>query len=341
MLAPGDGGAETFFEKLAIAFQRAGIQQRLIICRHPARRERLEAAGCDVVEIPAKGWRKWLAKLAVKAIAKEFQPTVQLAWMSRAAGSLSRFSNCLNLARLGGYYPLKYYKTCDFLVGNTPGVLDYLEKAGWPREKMGLISNFGSIPDSNVSANHQEIRATLGLSQDVPVVLTLGRLHVNKAQDVLIRAMAKVPEAVLLLAGDGELRGELEALAEANGLAERIRFLGWRRDIDALFYAADICGFPSRAEPLGNVVLEAWSHSVPIAAAASEGPSWLIEHEQTGLLFPIDDVEVCAQSIQRLLTDTPLRNRLVKQGGEKLNASFSEAAIVERFQELFMSGTID
>ncbi|MGJ8653984.1 MAG: glycosyltransferase [Opitutaceae bacterium] len=341
MLAPGDGGAETFFEKLAIAFQRAGIQQQLIICRHPARRERLEAAGCDVVEIAAKGWRKWLAKSAVKNIAKSFQPTVQLAWMSRAAGALSVLPGCFNVARLGGYYPLKYYKTCDFLVGNTPGVLEYLKQAGWPRDKMGLISNFGSIPDAGVSVNHQTIRESFELSKDVPVILTLGRLHVNKAQDVLIKAMAKVPEAVLLLAGDGELRGELEALAESNGVTERIRFLGWRRDIDALFYAADICAFPSRAEPLGNVVLEAWSHNVPIAAAASEGPSWLIEHEQTGLLFPIDDVEACAQSIQRLLTDTPLRNRLVKQGGEKLNASFSEAAIVGRFQELFTDGSID
>lgn len=340
MLAPGDGGAETFFEKLAIAFQRAGIQQRLVICRHAARRERLEAAGCEVFEIPAQGWRKWLAKSAVLKLAKEFQPTAQLAWMSRAAGALSRLPNCLNLARLGGYYPLKYYRNCDFLVGNTPGVLEYLEAAGWPKDKMGLISNFGSIPDDLVTTTRESMRATLGLSNEVPVVLTLGRLHQNKAQDTLIRALPKIPNAVLLLAGGGALGEELEALAKAKGVDDRVHFLGWRRDISALFSAADVCTFPSRAEPLGNVVLEAWAHSVPIAAAASEGPRWLIEDGVNGLLFRIDDVDACAEATQRLLQDEALREQCIQAGREKLDASFSEAAIIARFQQLFAGGNL-
>lgn len=333
MLAPGDGGAETFFEKLAIAFQEKGICQRLVICKHAKRRERLEAAGCEVVEIPAQGWRKWLAKRRVRRIVKEFQPTHQLAWMSRAAMCLEKQSGCVNLARLGGYYPRKYYENCDWLIGNTPSVIEHLGKIGWPEVRTRLISNFGELPDALPDSG--DLSEALGLPKSVPVLLTLGRLHANKAQDVLIRALPAIPDAVLLLAGEGELRPELEALAAKLGVAERIRFLGWRRDTPALFQLADVCVFPSRQEPLGNVVLEAWAHGVPVAAAASEGPSWLIDHEVNGLLFPIDDVPACAAATNCLLNETQLVRRCVDAGRAKWQAQFSKEAIVQAFLDFF------
>ncbi|NIP96296.1 MAG: glycosyltransferase, partial [Akkermansiaceae bacterium] len=90
-------------------------------------------------------------------------------------------------------------------------------------------------------------------------LLGLGRLHRNKAHDVSLRILAQVPDGVLLVVGSGELRGELEGLAEELGVKERVRFLGWRRDIENLYATADLCLFPSRVEPLGNVVLESWS----------------------------------------------------------------------------------
>jgi glycosyltransferase involved in cell wall biosynthesis len=336
MLAPGDGGAETFFEKLAIAFQASGVQQKLVICRHKARRARLEAAGCEVIEIPAQGWRKWLAAGAVRRIAMEFKPTVQLAWMSRAAAALSRLPDCVNVARLGGYYPLKNFQKCDHLVGNTPGVLDYLARNGWPQNQMSLISNFGEIFDSKDSVA-RDFRTELGLLEDDSIIVTLGRLHPNKAQDILIQALADIPKATLLIAGGGELRLTLEQLARECGVSNRVHFLGWCRDASSLFEAADLCVFPSRAEPLGNVVLEAWAMGVPIVAAASEGPSWLIDDEVNGLLFPVDDVTACASAANRLLGDDALRMRCVENGCAKWRAEFSKNAILGAYQQLFAS----
>jgi glycosyltransferase involved in cell wall biosynthesis len=335
MLAPGDGGAETFFEKLAIAFQASGVQQKLVICRHKARRERLEAAGCEVIEIPAQGWRKWLAAGAVRRIAMEFKPTVQLAWMSRAAAALSRLPDCVNVARLGGYYPLKNYRKCDLLVGNTPGVLEYLRVEGWPSEKMRLISNFGELPDNNGVTDPDELRKELSIEPEQSVILTMGRLHGNKAQDTMICAMPELPQSVLLLAGVGPLEVELKGLAIELGVQDRVRFLGWRRDTAALFELADVCTFPSRIEPLGNVVLESWAYGVPIAAAASEGPSWLIENDQSGLLFAVDDVDACAVATRRLLDDCVLRQRCVEGGLEKLRDQFSREAIISDFLAAF------
>lgn len=333
MLAPGDGGAETFFEKLAIAFQEVGVTQRVVICRHAERRQRLEAAGCDVIEIPAQGWQKWLAGWRVQRIANEFKPTHQLAWMSRAAMALSHREGCVNMARLGGYYPLKYYTKCDWMIGNTPSVMAHLRKIGWPDDRMRLISNFGELPD--VPAASDTLRAELGLSESDRVILTLGRLHVNKAQDTLIKALPSIPDTTLLIAGEGELREELIALAREKGVEARVRFLGWRRDTPALFQVADACVFPSRQEPLGNVVLEAWAHGLPLAAAASEGPSWLIEDGVNGLLFPIDDVEACATAACRLLEDSKLAQSCVAGGRDKWQAEYSKEAIVGQYLRFF------
>lgn len=337
MLAPGDGGAETFFEKLAIAFQQAGYTQLVVICQHAERRKRLEAAGCEVREIPAQGWQKFLAKGRLLKIAQTFRPTIQLAWMSRAAKALSRLEGCVNLARLGGYYPLKNYAACDHLIGNTPGVLAYLKGAGWPVERMHLISNFGEIPEASDPDAVTALRESLKLPDASPVLLTLGRLHVNKAQDTLIRALAEIPNAVLLIGGEGHLRADLEALARSSGVVDRVRFLGWRRDTAALFGLADLCVFPSREEPLGNVVLEAWAYGLPIVAAASEGPTWLIESGENGLLFPIDDVAACASAVNQLLADPALQQKCVQAGRLKWQAGFSQEAILKEYERFFAS----
>jgi len=333
MLAPGEGGAETFFEKLAIAFREAGVCQCIVICRHAERRKRLESAGCDVIEISAKGWQKWLAGWRMRGIATEFQPTHQLAWMSRAAMALPRFPGCVNLARLGGYYPKKYYTKCDWLIGNTPSVMAHLAAIGWDERRMRLISNFGELPDSAKAS--VSLREELAIKEGNRVIITLGRLHRNKAQDVLIRALPSISNTTLLIAGEGALRNELESLARELGVLERIRFLGWRRDTLALFQLADACVFPSRQEPLGNVVLEAWAHGVPIAAAASEGPSWLIEDGGNGILFPIDDVAACATATCRLLEDGNLAQTCIEGGRRKWQSSFSKEAIVAQYLKFF------
>ena len=76
-----------------------------------------------------------------------------------------------------------------------------------------------------------------------PLVVALGRLHENKAFDVLIKAMARVPDAYLWLAGDGPEREKLEALALTEGIKPRTRFLGWQEDVAPLLAAADVFSY--------------------------------------------------------------------------------------------------
>lgn len=125
------------------------------------------------------------------------------------------------------------------------------------------------------------------------------------------------------------------ALAEALGVAPRVRFLGWRNDPSALYRAADICVFPSRYEPLGNVVIQSWAHSLPVVAAASQGPAALIRDDEDGLLVPIDEPEALAQAVNRLIADPALRARLAQQGAERVQAEFSPTAVVAQWRQLF------
>jgi len=121
-----------------------------------------------------------------------------------------------------------------------------------PRERTRYLPNF--VDDRRLPPAP---RAEQDTPEDAPLLLCLGRLHRNKGFDVAIAALGEVPEAWLWIAGDGPERAALEARAAAEGVAGRVRFLGWRADVPALFAAADLLVCSSRHEPLGNIVIEA------------------------------------------------------------------------------------
>src|SRR5208337_2463289 len=117
---------------------------------------------------------------------------------------------------------------------------------------------------------------TIGTPAGTPVLLVLARLQPAKGIDTAIRALAHIPDAVLWIAGDGPLLRDLQALADEVGVSSRVRFLGWRDDRSALLRAASLVLVPSRHEPFGNVVVNAWAHGVPLVATHSEGPGYLV-----------------------------------------------------------------
>ena len=237
----------------------------------------------------------------------------------------------VHVARLGGYYDLKYYRKCDDLVCITPDIKAHCVKHGFAEDHVHVIPNF--VED--MSAATPQDRAELGTPRDAPVIFALGRLHENKAFDILLQAVAAVPEAWLWLAGEGPLRGQLEGQARDLGMAERVRFLGWIYDSAPYFAAADVYVVPSRHEPLGSVVLEGWMHSKPMVAAASQGPGWLIEDQENGLLVPIADAPAMAGALRRLIDEPQTAERLAQQGRAAFEQGFTEAVAVRRYLELF------
>jgi glycosyltransferase involved in cell wall biosynthesis len=329
------GGAETFFVRLATALNRAGETQRVLIRRDPARSQTLRAAGVRVAELAFGGPFDLTTRFGFRREIADWRPDIVLTWMSRATQICPR-GDFVHVARLGGYYDLKYYRRCDRLIGNTRAIVDYAVARGWPPDRIDYLPNF--VPDARVAGSHAgRPPAAPGT---MPLGLALGRLHPNKGFDLLLEALAGTREVQLAIAGDGPLRGSLEELASDLGIADRVSFLGWRDDVPELLANADFLVCPSLHEPLGNVVIEAWSAGLPVVATASDGPAGLIEDEVSGLLVPLPGQQgggprALASAIERLCRDPILRARLGQAGRRGYEAEFTEDEVIARYRGFF------
>ena len=326
----GDGGAETYFVDLVAALKRAGVDEAAAIRAHAEREAALKAAGVPVKVLTFGGPFDIFTKTAAAGYAKLNGAKLVLAWMNRAARHTPK-GPWARIGRLGGYYNLKYYAGFDELVANTEDIAEWIVGQGWPAGRRRCIPNFAAAPPKGEAVD----RASLATPADAPLLLSMGRLHEAKAHDVTLRALTELPDAWLWIAGVGPLEAKLKAMAEGLGVAERVRFLGWRTDPSALYRTADVCVFPSRYEPLGNVVIQAWAHGLPVVAAASQGPQALIEDGKDGLLVPIDDAPALAAAVRRLLAEPKLREQFVKRGLGRVEAEFSQTAVVAQWKALF------
>jgi glycosyltransferase involved in cell wall biosynthesis len=321
------GGAELFYERLTIALHRAGETVLPIIRRDAGRAARLEAAGLRPMQLAFGGPLDLLTAPRLKRVLTSFAPSVAVAWMNRAA-RYAPAGRWVLAGRLGGYYDLDYYKRCDHLIGNTRGIADWIVGQGWPAARVHHLPNFA--PDMAAAAPAD--RAALGVPHGTKLVLALGRLHANKAFDVLIRALPRLPGVHAVIAGEGPERPALEQLARAEGVADRLHLLGWRTDTDALLACADVLACPSRVEPLGNVVIEAFSARRPIVAAAADGPRELIVPGRDGLLVPLEDAAALADALAGVLNDPTRAAALADAGRARFDAEFAEAPVLARWR---------
>ncbi|WP_169570237.1 glycosyltransferase [Sneathiella limimaris] len=325
----GHGGAENFFVHLTQAFQRSGLDQHVVTRSHPVRDAALKEAGVSFENLKFGGALDLVTPYRLKQISKRYKPDVYLSWMSRAA-SMTPSGPFPKLARLGGYYNLKYFQRCDHLVGVTPDLCDYIVRQGWPAAQVHHIPNFLTYhPKPALN------RADFDTPNDAPLLLLLGRLHPVKGIDTAIKALKNVPDAYLWIAGEGPLKAELEALTAELKLTDRVRFLGWRTDKEALLATADITVFPSRQEGFGNVILESWASNTPMVATRAEGPVSLIEQGKTGLLSDIDDVDALSANLYLILNDKSLYAEIQVNGQNEFKSRYTENRAVQNWRELF------
>lgn len=331
MAGAAHGGAEAYFVRLVTALARRGLDQRALIRAHPARQAALAAAGVPTATARFGGPLDLGTAWTFRRRLADWRPDLVVTWMTRATVHCPR-GPFVHMARLGGYYDLRRYRRCDHLMVNTRALRDWAAGQGWARDRVHHVANFADeTPAPPVR------RADLDTADDAPVVLALGRLHPNKGFDVLIEAMAALPRAVLWLAGEGPLRSPLEDLARRRGVAARVRFLGWRDDAAALLGAADVLACPSRHEPLGNVVLEAWARRVPVVAARAAGPAELISDGADGLLVDTEDTAGLAAALERVLGDPGLAGALAEAGHAAYRRAHAEDVVVARTLELFQA----
>jgi glycosyltransferase involved in cell wall biosynthesis len=323
------GGAEAFLARLAGALARRGLEQHALTRPEPRRLAALEAAGVPVTTAAFGGPLDLVTRARFRRAIRRFDPALVLTWLGRASAACPG-GGFVHVGRLGGPYDLKRFSRCDHLIANTRALADWVKSQGWRADRVHVIGNFADEkPVVPVD------RATLRTPADAHAIVALGRLHPHKAFDVLIEAVVRLPGAVLWLAGDGPIRGALEDQARRLGVADRVRFLGWREDAAALIAGADVLVCPSRQEPLGNVILEAWARGVPVIAAAADGPATLIAHDRNGVLVPVDDAEALRAALARVLGDAVFARTLGEEGRCAYRAEHGEALVTRRYLDLF------
>ncbi len=323
------GGAEAFFSRLVIALHRAGLNQRVLMRPNPARESILQENGITPTLLRFGGVLDIASRLAFKRAVRDYKPDIVMTWMNRATHFCPK-GDFVHIARLGGYYDLKYYKNCKHLIGNTENIVQYLTDTGWPQGQAHYLPNFVAGEQGTPIS-----RKKLYTPENTTLILGLGRLHPNKAFDTLLEAVARVPNTYLWLAGDGPERAKLDALAQKLAIKPRVRFLGWREDAADLLATCDIFVCPSRHEPLGNVVIEAWAQSKPVVATDSLGPGTLIEHMETGVLSPVDDAAMLGRAIRHVIENDDVRERIAEQGHDVYQENFTEGQIVDQYMSFF------
>ncbi|HVM81060.1 MAG TPA: glycosyltransferase [Stellaceae bacterium] len=327
------GGAETFSQDAILALAEQGVEQTVICRPHPRILERYAAAEIPALPIAFSRFERLGAiRSWVRRQAEELEADLVHAWMGRAVSFVPRRMPCPVLGWLGGYYTLRRFRRADFLMGITPHMTRHLLERGSPPHRTFLVHPFGTVPEAPPVE-----RAALATPADAPVVLVLSRLHWKKGIDTILRAVALLPGVHLWLAGEGPERRNYERLSAKLGLGARVRFLGWRSDRRALIEAADVVALPSRHEPFGTVIAEAWAMWRPLVATRALGAVQFVADGVDGLLAPIDDPQALAQCLSRALADEALRERLCENGARKFAAGFSKEAVTARLLAAYES----
>lgn len=329
------GGAETAFVDMCLAMHEAGEDVEVITRANAVRVPQLQEAGLPVHILPFGGAIDVYTSWRIARLIQQKNPSIIQTWMSRAAHKVPKIANdyCKVVSRLGGYYKIKYFQNTDHFIVITPGLKRHLTDQGVSERVITQIANFAET-DKGSRPVSRELLQTPG---DACVLLSLARLHTNKALDVAITALKNLPNAYLWLAGEGPERRALQDLARDSGVEDRVRFLGWRTDRAALLQAADICLFCSRIEPFGTVFAQSWSQKTPVIVSDAEGPAQFCKDGEDSLVVPKDDPGAIVTAVQKLLEDTSLQERIVERGYERYKAEFTKEKSVQAYLDFYQS----
>ncbi len=220
------------------------------------------------------------------------------------------------------------YKACDRVIVVSRAIGSVLQQGGIASERLALV--YEGVADRVPAAGGREALAELGVPDGAPVVGNVAALTGHKDHATLLEAMALVraqhPRAWLVIAGDGELRGPLEAKARGLGLADRVAFAGFRRDLDRLLPAFSVFCLSSHLEGLGTSVLDAMAFGLPVVATAAGGIPEAVLDGVTGRLVPPRDPGALARALGEAIGDEAQR----KAWGEAGRRRFLEYFTTER-----------
>jgi glycosyltransferase involved in cell wall biosynthesis len=193
-----------------------------------------------------------------------------------------------------------------------------------------------------------ELRAELGVPEGHAFVANVAHMADHKGQRYLIEAvpaiLAERPETTFAIVGDGELRGELEALAASLGVADRVLFPGFRTDVPSILKALDVFVMPSHLEGLGTSVLDAMAAGVPVVGTEAGGMPESVIDGETGLVCPVRDSAAISAAVLRMLSEPDFAEACAEAAFDKVRAEFSTDSMVDGtvavYRQMLAQGTL-
>jgi glycosyltransferase involved in cell wall biosynthesis len=233
-----------------------------------------------------------------------------------------------------------FSKFTDRMVALTDGEMDdYINLSVCPTEKLLKIHSGVDIKKfMQANGNRVEKRRSLGLDQNEAVIGFVGWLLPIKGPKYLLKAMDDVwqvyQDASLVLVGKGDLDVDLRAEALKKNANGKVKFLGWREDIDEIMPLFDMLVLPSLNEGMGRVLVEAMAAGKPVVASRVGGIPDLVRDGVTGYLVPPADEKALANGIKKLLDDPAEAKQMGRRGQEHCR-QFSLEAMIEKLDALY------
>jgi glycosyltransferase involved in cell wall biosynthesis len=350
-------GAQVYLAKLVRGLSERGYEQRVYGLndpRHPKIVQMMEDAGARVQTI---GKLQLLSSVGLVKLSLDL-----VRWRPQIVQTYLRFSDVIGrvLGRLAGvpvnvsvvtqpnvdkyrWQFLLDHLTAglsDRVVFNSEEIIDFsLSKEGVRRAQVVFIPNGIDIEPKSSPVAGALVRAQLGISAEATVIGSVARLYPQKGHACLLSAFAKVlleyPEVVLLVVGDGPLRGELEAQASSLNIDGRVRFLGERGDLADVMDALDLYVQASLWEGMSIALMQAMLCEIPVVATSVDGTVEVIDDRDTGYLVKPGDSEALADGILYALRNKDSAREIGKNGAIMVNREFSVRRMVSRFDDMY------
>ena len=325
-----DGGAEIFYIDALAALSNLNIEQYAIVNKKNKKGiKKLEELNIPFKTVSFNKLIKWPSKLIISKVIKDFDPDIAHYWMGRACSFLITGEH-INIGWHSGYRGVERFRACDYHIALTSELKKHIALQGINSNKIYELPIY-----THKNLSNKIVRKDFDTPEDKPLLLSLSRLHPVKGLDILLEAMVKVPEAFLWIAGSGPLKNDLIRQSERLGLKQRVKFLGWREDKEALMATADICVFPSRNDSFGAVIIESWAARKTTVACKAPGPLGLISHRKDGILAEIDNAEEFSKSVNEIINNKMLAKKLANNGYKKFQKCYTEKVFVRNILAIY------
>jgi len=234
-----------------------------------------------------------------------------------------------------------YTNTTGWLVFGAPDkitlygrpLLKFAKKSRINMKKVRVLST--GIDTKNIKG--QNIRKKLGVKDDETMILFVGlMLYERKGIDTIIKTIKKLEKekVKVFLAGGGPELGKAKAIVKKLKLEKKIKFLGFRKDVDDLYESADIFFFPSRGEGLAGAIMESMAHGLPVVSTNIPCTTDLVEDGKTGYLCGTESVDCFAQRLKGLINNKKLREQMGKAAKEKIK-DFDWEIVVKKYEAMY------